>query len=844
MKIISLRFKNINSLKGEWKIDFSKEPFASSGLFAITGATGAGKTTILDAICLALYHRTPRLDEPSPADKVMTRHTGECLSEVEFEVKDRRYRAFWEVRRARKNSNGKLQAPRVELAEVNVELNAGVNIESGSGEDASSGDKILADKVKEKDQLVAKITGLDFGRFTKSMLLAQGGFAAFLNAEAGKRADLLEQITGTEIYGRISAEVFNRFRAEEQSLALLRDRNNHVDLLAADVVAEQQASQLVLEQRIKDAQVEINHHQQSIIDLKSSQAAEDALKLTTQNTAVARQHIIDSKLALTRLERSKPANKIQPLFVAAKRLAEELSAQGADEVKISSDLLVSEEKRSELLPKQQLQKTAHDDLKEENNTTNNLIAEKIIPLDEQIKQLAAQYQEAKNNQQILLTTRDELRLGSENSANSSQNIQNEKLSIDQYLSDNARHQQLPISLPLWGLKFDQRTKLKDQIVVANNLAEQYKAELGKLETLRAEQQLLIDSAEQSLLGYEKNIEAGQGALKLQLNGDSVEAVNANYQRRLGEQEAVHQCSNIFTLYNQQRLQLDENQQQLVIKKKAEQSASTAVTALRKNYQQQKKLIAENERTVNLEQQIVSLQGYREKLQADEACPLCGATDHPAIDEYKTTDSSASEQRLIQEKKVLEQLTEQGSQAGVNQAEEATHCKALEKAILESTAAMAKLMKDWRAPSQSLGWSISLDCSLGSNEGEEGQITQLIEQARNDKLQAEQKHSLITAAEKDLHANAEIKNKQSQALQALRGDQQLQNTQWQHQQEQTEQNQKHDQQLKDALVATELELTTKLQREYQLPLPAIGEQTQWLELRKQGSQRYQDIFQRY
>jgi len=66
--------------------------------------------------------------------------------------------------------------------------------EEGRSEGESGGDKILSDKVKEKDQLVAQITGLDFGRFTKSMLLAQGGFAAFLNAEAGKRADLLEQI--------------------------------------------------------------------------------------------------------------------------------------------------------------------------------------------------------------------------------------------------------------------------------------------------------------------------------------------------------------------------------------------------------------------------------------------------------------------------------------------------------------------------------------------------------------------------------------------------------------------------------------------------------------------------
>jgi DNA repair protein SbcC/Rad50 len=198
MRILQIRFKNLNSLSGEWAIDLTHPAFASDGIFAITGPTGAGKTTLLDAVCLALYGRTPRLNKVTKSfNEVMSRQTGECFAEVTFETQAGRFRCHWSQHRARKKADGELQAPRHELA------------------DADSG-RIFDAKLRGVAEQIETTTGMDFDRFTRTMLLAQGGFAAFLQAASDERAPILEQITGTEIYSRISMRVHERRTAERK----------------------------------------------------------------------------------------------------------------------------------------------------------------------------------------------------------------------------------------------------------------------------------------------------------------------------------------------------------------------------------------------------------------------------------------------------------------------------------------------------------------------------------------------------------------------------------------------------------------------------------------------------
>jgi exonuclease SbcC len=208
MKILTLKALNINSLQGKTEIDFQKLT-QQSALFAITGPTGSGKTTLLDIISCALYGRTARLKTPS---ELISRHCGEAYCEVEFEVKNKRYRSSWSQKKARAKADGKLQSAKMELSDLETQ-------------------KLFDLKTREVPKKVQEITGLDFEKFTQSMLLAQGGFDAFLKASKNERSALLENLTGTQIYADISMAVYQKHKELAQEIASLEKVLASIELL-------------------------------------------------------------------------------------------------------------------------------------------------------------------------------------------------------------------------------------------------------------------------------------------------------------------------------------------------------------------------------------------------------------------------------------------------------------------------------------------------------------------------------------------------------------------------------------------------------------------------------------
>jgi exonuclease SbcC len=584
MKILSIRLQNLNSLRGEWRIDFRDPAFADSNLFVITGPTGAGKSTLLDAICLALYHQTPRLKQLSQSsNELMSRHTGECLAEVEFSVRGQGYRAFWSQRRSRGAVEGNLQAAKVELA-------------------AADG-TILSDKANEKLKLTEQLTGLNFERFTRSMLLSQGNFAAFLNASVNERAELLEELTGTEIYSQISMQVFQTCRELEQQQLLTKARLDGLPLYTAEQLAllESQVQQL------QQAQQQLQQDQQQLQPQLDWWLQLEAATLQQQQASSqlsqAVKAIDQAKVGLAKLDSYPQVQKLQPLYQA---------------------LLAERQQRDTL-------------------------AEQLQHWQLRFQPLAQTHQQASQAMVQLAWQREQWLTEQQ------QRTIAEQQQLQQQINCRTSAAALAEQLAAWRPELQQLQEKQQQIsqlqLQSQQLQQATSQQLQQGQQKKLQQQQLQMSLEQACAHL----------TALQQQQQQLDVLLLQQQQTQWQQD--QQALNEFVSMAKQGWQLQQRQQQLqqdcLQHQQQEQRIQQQVQQLRLAYKQQTDIVKDKELILQQQQKITELSTLRASLQPGDACPLCGSQQHPAVEHYQTLDPSLAAQGLQQARQQQDELRQQG-----------------------------------------------------------------------------------------------------------------------------------------------------------------------------------------
>ncbi|MCL2715465.1 MAG: AAA family ATPase [Alphaproteobacteria bacterium] len=326
MRILAIRGANLASLAAPFEINLAAEPLAGSGLFAITGETGSGKSTILDALCLALYGEYPRVSRgrrekaPDPGGEIsvqdgraiLRRGAAKGFAEADFVGKDgHAYRVSWNAYRARGRADGKLQD----------EQRAICRLDDGSA--------VASGKTPVRETVEA-LTDLSFEQFRRTVLLAQGEFDAFLLADVKERGELLEKITGTEIYAEISKRVHQCTEERKKTIDELESRKANMGLLGSDERAALLDEQSQLATGIVEKQGEFDRQSARLDHCRRVTSARDDLARAEQQAEEAkgrRNAAAEDFHAWAELERAEPLRPLDVDLRNARQVAGEAAAR-------------------------------------------------------------------------------------------------------------------------------------------------------------------------------------------------------------------------------------------------------------------------------------------------------------------------------------------------------------------------------------------------------------------------------------------------------------------------------------------------------------------------------------
>lgn len=522
MKILEVRFKNLNSLQGEWHIDLTAPEYLANGIFAITGPTGSGKTTILDAISLALYGVTPRLKNVTQSqNEIMSRQTGECFAEVVFSSKVGTFRCHWSQHRAYKKADGKLAAPQHEISDVVSK-------------------KVIENKRTKIAAVVEEKTGMDFNRFVRSVLLAQGDFALFLEANDADRSAILEQITGTEVYGLISTKVYERHAAEQAKLEKLEAEIKGIQTLSSEE-EQLEKDKLTSKRRDESELLKVNAtHNKAVKWLEGIIELEKNIEeLTTRNVKI-QQEIEEFAPKREQLARALKAAELDGHFVSLdmtrrqQKADSETLANAQKKLPVLEQALIQQKTSLELAEKacQHAKKAMTDegpiltkvralDLKAAEKNSSREAAQKEMANIE--KQLKAKHKRKQENEKLITTSQKQLD------------------AINSYLEKNANDESLVSEFSAISQQLAQLQTLGDEIQSKQEAVEKEQKAVAKFEKAIKASQKAFDKATKTCEKAKKDSFNEQQKLDKLLNGQSLSKYRENYRdllNKIAEHKAI------------------------------------------------------------------------------------------------------------------------------------------------------------------------------------------------------------------------------------------------------------------------------------------------------------------
>ncbi len=610
MKILNLRVFNLAALVGEHFIDFEAEPLKNAGLIAITGATGAGKSTLLDAICLALFDQVARLQRAegklqdvsgddiqiNSSVNVLRRGCTQGFAEVAFIAQDAKtYVARWEVKRSRLKVDGRLQAVQRSLH-------------------CKTDDSLISERTKECNERIIQLLGLNFSQFTRAVLLAQSEVGAFLKAKDNERADLLEYLTNSDIYTAIGKLAFDANKRAKETIDKIQDKIGD-----AQPLAELERQQLLEQQQLLQQQYENTLIKQ--VQCKQQIIWYEQTEQFSQVLLSKRQHWQEQQQRLTHAQ---PDIELLTALDIFEPIRQQYTQAQQTRQKVSSDEAIYQQKKH---AQQQLDHQIVDAKQALNVATQHCANQEIQR--EQAKpslQQAQQYEFELSNIQENLKTQlellrqtalshfplqqhmDKLRQQAESLA-AQQHAQNRILLETDYLQPFDAEPQASIKT------IEQAATLRQQLLMTNPQC--FKASLDA-------QQQQLNSVTEEITGLQQSYNSIEIFEKNQTTTrDDLKQFNehlANYER-LSDQLNIWQTNELQQQENQSaalqlNAQLAQQRQQLEVCTKQVVAAEIGLNTTQQLLAEQRLIFSQ------------SVEQLRAQLQVDQACMVCGSTQHP------------------------------------------------------------------------------------------------------------------------------------------------------------------------------------------------------------------------